>query len=274
MKIVDDKCPYCSSLISEKPGKVKRDINCSSCNRILTLQPLDVKGLTVNTEGFKTLEPGILLSFLVSVAVALDSSFLTIIFAILGSLLMVFLSTNEAVSGLPVDLQERVHGSAARLKVFPFELYLIAFWLVVVVCQLAGFFLLKSVIVSVMMLLSAIMALQANRLYLDKKISTSDLSLSDFTMFCNILIDPQTAFEKKRYEGVSVDSKESGELFSKSAAKKQAMNDQNEIDQNDNELQEKRDICSMERKKWEDDMLCRYNAWLDEESSRLLTEKH
>ena len=124
MKIVDGQCPYCSSPIEEKPGKVKKDISCGSCGRILTLLPEAHDQTPVDVDGFKTLEPGLIISFLISIVIAFDAPFITAVFAVSGFLLMTLLYTNERIPGLSGDMKNRVSGSSARLKVFPFELYL------------------------------------------------------------------------------------------------------------------------------------------------------
>ncbi|MCM8531189.1 MAG: hypothetical protein NE330_08530 [Lentisphaeraceae bacterium] len=274
MKIVDGNCPYCSSQVEDKPEKVKKDITCQTCGRILTLMPENFYLKQQNCEGFKTLEPGLLITFALSVIVNLDLPFLTAVLAVGGSLLMILLYTNEDLSFLPQKIYDRAAGSSSRLKVFPFEMYLIPLWVGIIVLHFFGFSFLKGLLLSVSMMLAAIMSLQANRLYLDKKIATTDLSLNDFKTFLNILINPETAFEKKKNESQSApESATTEQFFSKAAAKKQELDQLKEDEQQSIELQNKRNICSNDRKRWEEDMELRYSNWLEEESSRLLSEQ-
>lgn len=273
MKIVDGKCPYCESPIADKPGKVKKEIVCSGCGRVLTLLPESVKQLQGD---FKTLEPGLIGSFLLSFSIAFGIPFLTIILAIAFTFLMVLIYTNEEkLPSLGDALNIRVSGSIQRLRVFPFEMYLVVFWVAAAVFHLlgSGFFLMITV--STMMLLGSLIAIQANRIYLDKKIKTSEVQLMDFKMFFNLLLDPQTAYEKKRQVPSSAPEKEEVEsdLFSKAAAKRQEIHQKEQDEQQCDDLKEKRAVCANERKLWEKDILTRYNTWLQDESTRLIAEK-
>ncbi|MCM8536136.1 MAG: hypothetical protein NE334_09395, partial [Lentisphaeraceae bacterium] len=169
---------------------------------------------------------------------------------------------------------DRAAGSSSRLKVFPFEMYLIPMWVGIIILHFLGFGFLKGLLLSVAMMSAAIMSLQANRLYLDNKIATTDLPLKDFKTFCNILINPETAFEKKKNESQgATESATTEQFFSKAAAKKQELDQLKEDEQQSAELQHKRNICSNDRKRWEEDMEKRYSNWLEEESSRLLSEQ-
>ena len=53
MKIVDGKCPYCESPVTDKPGEVKKEIVCSGCGRVLTLLPVAFQAKGAD---FKTLK--------------------------------------------------------------------------------------------------------------------------------------------------------------------------------------------------------------------------
>ncbi|MCH2207068.1 MAG: hypothetical protein MK132_14525 [Lentisphaerales bacterium] len=276
MKIVDGNCPYCETQISVKPGKVKKEIVCSGCGRVLTLLPAAYQ----QQDGdFKTLEPGLLGSFFLSLVIAAGMPFVTIMLAIALTLIMGLLYTNEQrLPSFGPKVDQRVAGSIERLRVFPFEMYLIAFWGLAAVFHLVGASFLLMVNLSVMMMLASLIAIQANRIYLDKKIKTSEVHLLDMKMFYNLLLDPQTAFEKgrQRGSGVAVESNEensNSELFSKAAAKRQEIEQKKEDELQSDDLKEKRKICSNERKRWEEDMLTRYNSWLQDESTRLIAEK-
>ena len=276
MKIVDGNCPYCETQISDKPGKVQKEIVCSGCGQVLTLFP---EAYQKQEGDFKTLEPGLLGSFLLSLVVSFDMPFLTIMLSVALTLVMVLLYTNEETLpsfGLQIDF--RIGGSLERLRVFPFEMYLIVFWGLISVSHLVGSGFLLMVNISVMMMLASLIAIQANRVYLDKKIKTSEIELLDIKMFYNLLLDPQTAFEKNRQRGASAldetNSEEpSNDLFAKAAAKRQELDQKKEDELQSDDLKEKRNICANERKLWEEDMLTRYNSWLQDESTRLIAEK-
>ena len=273
MKIIDSKCPYCGSPISDKPGKVKKEIVCSGCSRVLTLLPESVQQL----EGdYKTFEPGLIASFMLSFSISFSMPFLTIMLAIAFTFLMILLYTNEEkLPDFGEKLNTRISGSIERLRVFPFEMYLIGFWLAAAVFHIFGTGFLLTVTVSTMMLLASLIAIQANRIYLDKKIKTSEVNLMDVKMFCHLLLDPHTAYEKKRQLAGFSEEKGDGEsdLFSKAAAKRQEIEQREQDEQQSDDLKEKRAVCANERKLWEEDILTRYNSWLKDESARLIAEK-
>jgi ribosomal protein S27E len=272
MKITDDgKCPYCSSQVSEKPGKAVKNISCSTCGRILTLPKAGAEKRIYEVDGIKTLEPALLFSFFISLAVAINSTFLIFLFAALGVGFMLQLFLNGVPSFLPDKLGQRASGTVARLKVFPFELYLIPFWVLILLSHMTHEWTLKGILVSLSMVLSAVMALQANRLYMDKRIRTTDVSWKDFMMFYNILLDPVTAFEKRGADLSSDGDQATVERFSQAAVERQEIDKlQQQIDE---EMERKRELCVAERRRWEEDLHNRYDGWLEEESSRLLSEK-
>ena len=64
MKIVDNKCPYCSEPITDKPGRTAKQINCSSCGRLLHLNSIYEKEPAKKSD-YQNLEIGVTGSFLV-----------------------------------------------------------------------------------------------------------------------------------------------------------------------------------------------------------------
>ena len=158
MKIVDGKCPYCSQVVNEKPGKAAKQINCVNCGRLLNLPPKGGVKVSVRSGGDlqKTFEPGLVFSTLVGLAFSSGSLLLTAIFGGLGMVVMVLLWTNEDIPGLPESLKERAEGSAERIRVFPFELYLVLFWVALLVFNMANFYHLAGYTLCLMMFFSSI----------------------------------------------------------------------------------------------------------------------
>ncbi len=268
MKIVDGKCPYCSQVVNEKPGKAVKQLNCEGCGRLLNLPP---KGTTIaslsNVGEVKTFEPGLVLSTFVGLAVASGSVLVTAIVAGVSFVIMLLLWTQEEVPGMPSALKERAMGSSERIRVFPFELYLILFWAAIILFNLIGWYTFVGYTLCLMMFLAAIMSIQASRFMRESKMTSSKVNLFDFSLFIAIMKDPGKAFNRRKVEkGEGI----SQEHFFNAAAEKEEKEKQ--IAADSEEIAKNRAIKQGERKAWEEDIDLRYNKWLEEESTRLIQE--
>lgn len=268
MKIVDGKCPYCSQPVSEKPGKATKQINCEGCGRLLNLPPKGGSFVSLkNSSELKTFEPGLLFSAFIGMAFSSGSILLTAILVGVGLVFMLLLWTHEDIPGLPERFRERAEGSAERIRVFPFELYLILFWALLLVFLMVKSQSFAGYTLCVMMLLAAVMSIQATRFLRESKVTSSKVNLFDVPLFFAIMIDPSKAFDKRKVgkgEGISQ------EHFLNSAAEKV---EKEKIQAADSEeIARKRETRANERKAWELDIDKRYNKWLAEESTRLIQE--
>jgi len=268
MKIVDGKCPYCSQSINEKPGKAVKQLNCEGCGRLLNLPP---KGASqaVNTKvgEVSTFEPGLVLSTCVGLAVATGSILITSIVAGIAFVVMLLLWTQEEIPGMPSALKERATGSSERIRVFPFELYLIVFWVAIIIFSMVGWGSLVGYTLCLMMFVAALMSMQAARFMRESKMTSSKVNLFDFPLFIAIMRDPGKAFNKRKVEkGEGI----SQEHFFNAAAEKEEK--EAKIAADSEEMAKNRAIKLGERKAWEEDIDQRYNKWLEEESTRLIQE--
>lgn len=267
MKIVDGKCPYCSQPVHEKPGKAAKQLNCEGCGRLLNLPAKGAAVSSSNAGEVKTFEPGLVLSTLVGLAVASGSILITSIVVSIAFVLMLLLWTQEDIPGLPGSLKERATGSSERIRVFPFELYLILFWVAIILFHLIGWYSLVGYTMSLMMFLAALMSIQATRFMRESKMTSSKVNLFDFPLFLAIMKDPGRAFNKRKVEkGEGI----SQEHFFNAAAEKEEK--ERKIAADSEEMAKNRAIKQNERKAWEDDIDQRYNKWLEEESTRLIQE--
>ena len=269
MKIVDGLCPYCSEPVKEKPGKVTKQINCVSCGRLLNLPSVftDDEG---NTQNYTTLEPGLLFSFIVGLAFVSGHQWVMMVATILGCVSMFMLWTQDDIPGVPDSLRGRVIMTTERLRIFPFELYLAGGWILMQLLVMMGFYMTSGIVLCVVMFAAAWMAIQANRFYRESKVTSSKLSLMDFSVFIQIMSDPTASLERKKSE------KGEGETYSTShftMAAEEKMQKDERAAENFEEIARLRGICINERKKWEEEIDERYNTWLEEEYSRLQSER-
>lgn len=267
MKLVDGKCPYCSQPVGEKPGKADKQINCEGCGRLLNIPAKGSVSAALKGAQLKTFEPGLALSTLVGIGFASGSILFLAIAVGLSVVLMILLWTQDDLPGLPEPVKERVQGSAERLRIFPFELYLILIWALIMVLVLIKSYSLASYLFCFMMFISAMMSVQANRLHRESKVTSSKISFLDFPLFLAIMMNPSTAFDKRKSAG--------GEGFSQqhffnAAAEKEEK--EKIIAADHEEIARKRAVRNKERKAWEADIQYRYNQWLDDESTRLIQE--
>ena len=268
MQIVDGKCPYCSQPVSEKPGKATKQINCVGCGRLLNLPPKGgVVSMSKNSSELKTFEPGLVFSTVIGLAFSSGSMLLTAISTGISFVIMVLLWTQEEIPGLPESLRGRAAGASERLRVFPFELYLIAFWVALLLFHLLNWYAIASYTLCMMMFLAALMSIQATRFLRESKVTSSKINIFDFPLYVAIMLDPSKAFDKRKVEkgdGISQ------EHFFNAAAEKVEKEKIRAADSE--EIAEKRAVRLGERKAWEADIDKRYNKWLDEESTRLIQE--
>jgi hypothetical protein len=269
MKIVDGNCPYCDEPVNEKPGRIGKQINCSSCGRLLNLP-----SIFADSDGKKdkmtTIEPGLLCTFFVGIGFFSSSVLFLSIVVILSCGLLFLLWTQEDFPSIPDVIRPRILASSERLRIFPFELYLAGGWALVILLCVLGAWQFAGFVFCFLTFLAAIMAIQANRLYREAKVTSSKVNLLDFALFLRILIDPSTAFDRQKSE------KGEGETYSTAhftiAEAERAEKDQLKAEDLE-ELARRRSICINQRKKWEEDIDERYNKWLEEEYSRFQTEK-
>ena len=268
MKIVDGKCPYCSQAVGEKPGKAAKQLNCTGCGRLLNLPAKGGSESSLkNASQLKTFEPGLLFSALIGMAFSSGSILLTAILAGLGFVVMLLLWTHEDIPGLPSAFKERAEGAAERIRVFPFELYLILFWALLLVFLMVKSSSFAGYTLCVMMLLAALMSIQANRFQRESKMTSSKVNVFDVPLFIAIMMDPSNAFNKRKVEkGEGI----SQEHFLNSAAEKEEK--EKILAADSEEIARKRAVRANERKAWEEDIDKRYNKWLEEESTRLIQE--
>ncbi|MCM8525245.1 MAG: hypothetical protein NE327_01935 [Lentisphaeraceae bacterium] len=268
MQIVDGKCPYCSQPVSEKPGKATKQINCVECGRLLNLPPKGgVVPLSKSASELKTFEPGLLFSTIIGIAFSTNSMLLTAITTGLGFVVMLLLWTQEDIPGLPANMRERAAGASERIRVFPFELYLIIFWVALLLFHLIKWYSIASYTLCLMMFMAAFMSIQATRFLRESKVTSSKINLFDVPLFIAIMLDPSKAFDRRKVEkgdGISQ------EHFFNAAAEKVEKEKIRAADSE--EIAQKRAIRVNDRKAWEEDITKRYNKWLDEESTRLIQE--
>ena len=115
------------------------------------------------------------------------------------------------------------------------------------------------------------MAVQANRLYRESKVTSTQVSLTDFNLFFKIMSDPSSAFDRQKSEKSGVESYSTSHF---TVAEEEKLQKEKIQAENQEENSSKRNILNQERKKWEHDIDDRYDKWLDEEYSRLKTEKN
>ena len=267
MKVTDGKCPYCSQAVSEKPGNAAKQINCDGCGRLLNIPAKGALSSSVRSGQLKTFEPGLFLTTLLGLAFSSGSILATAIVGGLSFVLMLLLWTQEDISGLPGFLKERVRGSAERLRIFPFELYLVGFWVALLLFTMIKWYTVAGYTFCFMMFMSALMSIQANRLYRESKVTSSRISFLDFPLFLAIMMNPSNAFDKRKVE---VGEGISQEHFFNAAAEKEEK--EKKIAADSEEIAQKRAIRVNDRKAWEKDIKQRYNQWLEEESTRLIQE--
>ena len=268
MKIVDGKCPYCSHPVNEKPGKAVKQLNCEGCGRLLNLPPKgEGTSTAVKVGEVSTFEPGLVFSTLVGLGVASGSLLLTSIFAGIAFVVMLLLWTQEDIPGMPAFLKDRAMGSSERIRVFPFELYLIGFWAAIIVFHMIGWYSLVGYTLCLMMFSAALMSIQATRFMRESKMTSSKVNVFDFPLFMAIMKDPGRAFNKRKVEkGEGI----SQEHFFNAAAEKEEK--EAKIAADSEEMAKNRAIKQGERKAWEEDIDQRYNKWLEDESTRLIQE--
>lgn len=268
MKIVDGKCPYCSQTVSEKPGKAVKQLNCEGCGRLLNLPPKGTPTASVsNSADVRGFEPGLVLSFFVGMAVASGSLLFTSIVAGFSFVIMLLLWTQEEIPGMPAVLKDRVVGSSERIRVFPFELYLIVFWAAIIIFNMLGWYSIVGYTLCLMMLFAALMSMQATRFMKESKMTSSKVNMFDIPLFLAIMKDPGKAFNRRKVEkGEGI----SQEHFFNAAAEKEEK--EAKIAADSEEMAQNRAIKQNERKAWEEDIDQRYNKWLEEESTRLIQE--
>lgn len=246
MKIVDGKCPYCSQPVSEKPGKATKQINCEGCGRLLNLPPKGGVSVSIkNASELKTFEPGLVFSTLIGMAFSSGSVLLTAILVGVGFIVMILLWTQEDIPGLPAKFKERAAGAAERIRVFPFEIYLILFWVVLLVFLMISWYALAGYTLCLMMLFAAVMSIQATRFLRESKVTSSKVSFLDVPLFIAIMRDPSKAFDRRKVEkGEGI----SQEHFLNSAAEKEEKEKIRAADSE--EIARKREVKVNERKAW------------------------
>lgn len=269
MKVVDGLCPYCDIAIKEKPSSNSKQINCTNCGRLLTLPSIFTDNDGKSSQ-LLTVELGLCCSFLVGLGLASGSVWLLISFIFLGTIVMVLFWTQEGGNLVPEVFRLRAIGTSERLKLFPFELYLIGGWFLLLFLNTVGAERSAGFLYCFIMLAAGWMSIQANRLYRESKVRSLKISLLDIPLFLRILKDPSTAFSRQRQEKIAGESY-SETHFSMAEAEK-VKKDQLKAE-NVAELSRLQDICRAERSKWETDIDERYNKWLNDEYSRLQTEE-
>ena len=268
MKIVDGKCPYCSHSISEKPGLAPKQINCESCGRLLNLPSKNASKQLKPSANLKTFEIALLFTFLISLTYFYQYKMLMLLLMALGASIQLILYRKDDLPGVPGFLRERVQGTAERMKIFPFEFYSVFLWVLILLLVLINKYQLAGVTLCMTLTLTALMSIQANRLFRESKMASSKVNVFDFKLFYLIMKDPSSAFDKRKADSGS--EAIGYEHFEHAAAVKEEQDIEDA--RNTEVLIKRRQECMQERKQWEEDIQQRYNQWLDDEYDRLVQE--
>ena len=240
-------CPVCGALIEEEIHALSKKIP---------------------GQAHKPFELGLFFSFLISLVAAFDSALLMLFIGLLGFVSMTLVYTGDEVPLVPVKYKPRFQATAARFKLFPFELYLIPLWLTASFCTLLHNDVAKNICLSLMLFAAALMAMTAMHLYSEAKITSTQVKWLDFNTFLSFM---NYSGQPSLRNNVAQSEQLSKEHFSQAAATGQ---EKEEIRaQNLEGVNYKRSICISERKKWEDELEERYTSWLNVESSRLKVEQ-
>jgi len=255
-------CPQCRH-------EIKMADNARVCPSCGALIEEEIHALSKKNPGqaHKPFELGLFFSFVISLTGAFDNALLMLFFGLLGFVCTTLVYTGDEVPLVPSKFKPRFQATAARFKLFPFELYLIPLWLMSSFCTLLHNDVTKNVFLCITLFVAALMAMTAMHLYSEAKITSTQVKWLDFKTFISFMnYSGQHTQRSTAVQGEQL----SKEHFSQAAATGQAKDEIRA--QNLEGVNYKRSICISERKKWEDELEERYTSWLNVESSRLKEE--
>ena len=103
----------------------------------------------------------------------------------------------------------------------------------------------------------------------ESSVTSTTVKLLDVYLFWRILVDPITAFDRKKTDKSLTETYSENHFLE--AQEERHLKDQL-VAENEAEISRNRSLCLAERKKWEEAINVRYSEWMQEEYNRLKAE--
>jgi len=266
VKVTDGKCPHCEYRLETPVIDIDQELNCPDCGRLLML-PGDKALSSSSQEAVEKsvhVEVFLILTLLTVFITMFKHVFLNLGLALILILIMAVLYAHDKTADLlPETFAKMIEPSIERLKIYPYEGFLMLGWLVLIALRLTNSFL-REPLAYLLVFLALWFCFQARTLYRESRVI---LEKKKFTSLADVIKSIFSAkFRRQLKQRRAAELAQAKEHF-KEAAKEQELIRKKENDLINEESQERIKV-EKEMHKWQNEVQNRYKDWMDEEKDR------
>ena len=277
-QVVDGKCPHCSSAVGVEPIEIDQEVNCGDCGRLIVVAalvpepsetPAEEKPVTDAERPAGEAELFLSLT-IVCVFVNMIRSMVwgivsNVFFVLITTMILLAMYAHSRTRDVfPPFIGKRLDNFMERLSVFPYEIFAIPGWILLIVLWAMRQGVYREVFGVLLLIFSIVLSLMARRALREPDVIREQnrfLSIGDFV---KSLFDDAYRAELRAKNAERLQQAESH--FDKVAAEQKALSVRKSarVTETAHELKK----SELEREEWQAASDDRYQKWMAEEKKR------